>query len=526
MWSTGGWLRTVTAGLVLALVVAGGAATTGGYTGGDMAAAAVNSGGIPIEVRARGITGEELIELRVDGVVIDSWRLSVDFRDLSTTHVGSIAEGDIEVAFTNDGLGADGRSRDVQVDSITVDGIVHQTEDPDVLSTGTWVSGSGCVVDTPTGSEWLHCNGHFAYAVGPVHDGPTITIVARGRTGAEEIRVKADGNEVVAGHRLSTSMTAHQFPLDSIPEIVRVYFTNDGWTGQVNRDVQIDHIIIGDRTYESEDPSVYSQGSWTPDNGCEAGTKQSEWLHCNNAYFRYEIIDDSPPEFNRRIFFSVDTMDDDWRLQAADQSREFVTVRDDHVECTAGGFADDVGTHFARIRRDLDLVEGFTAQGPMAIASDFELPSDFYDRQDAYMRILTLDNYRFPMYRSETTPGANDDDEWRVGFLLYSDQRFRLVSDHQNNGHITLWTADQQLPTGRHTVRVEFTPSQTTDGSWSLYIDNQLVGSATGVQTVPSTLEPNEVAVTSIGGCIDGAASQDRQSVTMRVYSIEFEAAT
>lgn len=200
---------------------------------------------------------------------------------------------------------------------------------------------------------------------------------------------------------------------------------------------------------------------------------------------------------------------------------ESVDVRNGYVDCTAGGY--EAYTHFARIRRKIPRHDGYAASGLMITEMDYELPADFYDRQDSYMRILTLDNYPTEDPDGKTW-GANDDDEWRIGFLLYDDQMFRLISEHQNNDKIVLWEASERIPTGRHSVKVEFYPSQGSSGYWNLYLDGEHVAGESGVQTVPSSLHPDEVVMTGVGGCLDGAARQDSRTVSMRVYTIEFSA--
>ncbi len=74
-----------------------------------------------------------------------------------------------------------------------------------------------------------------------------------------------------------------------VPEQVRVRFLNDYFnsaTGE-DRNVRIEKINIDGTDYMSASPSVLSTGTWTTDNGCSKGYKQSEWLMCG-GYFQYK----------------------------------------------------------------------------------------------------------------------------------------------------------------------------------------------------------------------------------------------
>jgi hypothetical protein len=141
------------------------------------------------------------------------------------------------------------------------------------------------------------------------------------------------------------------------------------------------------------------------------------------------------------------------------------------------------------------------------------------------MRVLTAENTRGKYRSTGTSVGTNSDDEWRVGFAIYGgDGLFRLISDHQNHDNIILWMASQRLPTGQHVVRVEFVPSRGSDGAWALFIDGQQVGGATGVRTVPTSVDADDVVITRVGGCIDGASKQDTRSVQVNLYSLSVTA--
>jgi hypothetical protein len=72
------------------------------------------------------------------------------------------------------------------------------------------------------------------------------------------------------------------------PQDIRIRFTNDRYLpkkGQ-DRNLYIDKINLDGIDIETERNTTFSTGTWTSQNGCGNGFKQSEWLHCN-GYFEY-----------------------------------------------------------------------------------------------------------------------------------------------------------------------------------------------------------------------------------------------
>ena len=117
-----------------------------------------------ITVYAAGRTNTETMELRIDGQAVASWTnvagdaVSRSFVAYQHEVDGTVSASQVQVAFTND----DGGNRDLRVDRVEIGPTVYQTEAIATYSTGTWRSGSGCSTDYKR-SEWLHCNGYFAY---------------------------------------------------------------------------------------------------------------------------------------------------------------------------------------------------------------------------------------------------------------------------------------------------------------------------------------------------------------------------
>lgn len=67
---------------------------------------------------------------------------------------------------------------------------------------------------------------------------------------------------------------------------VEVRFINDDYQPApfVDRNAFVDKIIVNGVTYQSEDSSVYSTGTWTSVDGCNPGNKSQEWLNCNGSF--------------------------------------------------------------------------------------------------------------------------------------------------------------------------------------------------------------------------------------------------
>ena len=119
-------------------------------------------GVVPFVVRARGVSGEELLSVRVGGVVVDSFVVSSSFALYSVDLPAGTLLGDVEVAFTNDAVRG-GFDRNLSVDWAEFGGSRIETSASSTSSTGTWNSGTGCAASSVTVSETLHCNGAFRY---------------------------------------------------------------------------------------------------------------------------------------------------------------------------------------------------------------------------------------------------------------------------------------------------------------------------------------------------------------------------
>ena len=253
--------------------------------------------GSVIEIQAAGWTGEETLDLEIDGNVVASFEnVGGDapnrvFETLSYTHTGSVSIDQIRVAFNNNGVTTGGGDRNLQVDKVILDGQEFETEAPSVFSVGTAVFGVGCTSGFIQ-SETLWCNGYFEYSQ---PTGSSIQIVAGGETGEERIDLSIDGNIVASfenvggnpGNRVFQTFDYTHTTNVTIDQI-RVEFNNNGIsTGGGDMNLWVDKVVLDGTDFETEADDTYSVGSYLPGLGCTEGTLLTETLYCN-GYFEYQ----------------------------------------------------------------------------------------------------------------------------------------------------------------------------------------------------------------------------------------------
>ncbi|TWU48545.1 Quinoprotein glucose dehydrogenase B precursor [Rubripirellula tenax] len=251
---------------------------------------------LPITIRAAGVTGEENMQLRIDGSVVATWNgiggdaYGGQFNDFSYSADGISADR-ISIAFTNDLYDdAAGIDRNLRVDYITVDGQIFQTESPAVFSTGTWKPNDG-IVPGFRESEYLHTDGTFQFSdPGNPGGGTVVAITASGDTGAEAMTLQIDGADVrtwnaTATDAVYTFVAAGTVDADSI----RISFDNDVYdpANGIDRNLNVDQISLDGVVYQTEAPTTYSTGTWLPADGITPGFRQSETLH-SNGYFQFD----------------------------------------------------------------------------------------------------------------------------------------------------------------------------------------------------------------------------------------------
>lgn len=254
------------------------------------------------------------MQLLADNVVVQTWqdvRGNPDSRNfLEFTSTLSSRPNTLKIAFVNDHYGGPGQDRNLVVDRIAVDGVILETEDPAVQSTGTWRSQDDCSLGNKQ-SEILHCNGYFSFILPSTTPPPeippnpppaatsttsTIVIHAAGTPALGEYptlqlflndqlaHTFASVRGDAAGRIFEQLQYSRSTPI--LASQVKLQFSNDHYSGNEDRNLLIDKIVIDGVAHETEDPRTLSTGTWRSEDGCSPGNKRSEMLHCG-GYFLY-----------------------------------------------------------------------------------------------------------------------------------------------------------------------------------------------------------------------------------------------
>jgi glucose/arabinose dehydrogenase len=263
-------------------------------------------GHLAIEIWAAGQTSDELMELEINGEVVETWFV----RDTDATNgqflpyvydVDGISVDDIRINFVNDLYDPDnGVDRNLRIDRIVVDGVTYQTEDPSVFSTGTWLPADGVTAGFRQ-NEYLTNNGYFQFSSNATGSNGenTIEIDVRGDTGDEDFQLLIDGNVVQTYTDIGTSQRTFSFNTDEAitADRVRIAFINSVYDPQqgVDQNLIVDRIRINGQTFETEAASTFSTGTYVDGQGIIEGNWQSETLHAD-GYFQFSADDTTQAE--------------------------------------------------------------------------------------------------------------------------------------------------------------------------------------------------------------------------------------
>lgn len=142
------------------------ASTTTTTAGGD-------GGPGNILVRARGETGNESFELRVNDYTVATWNVSTSYQNFAQNVSNTSAN--VKVYFNDSG----GGNNDVQIDYIRTNNVTYQAENQ-ATNTGVWQN-SSC---GGSYSEWLHCEGYIDFGTLTISGSTTTTTAATTTTTA------------------------------------------------------------------------------------------------------------------------------------------------------------------------------------------------------------------------------------------------------------------------------------------------------------------------------------------------------
>ena len=260
--------------------------------------------GSTINVIAFASEGTETMELRIDGVVVQTWNNVSTATQTYAFQADTLVSADqIRVALVDAQWDpANGMDENLLVDRIEIDGEVFETEDPSTFSTATWKPEDGI---TPgfRESEALNHTGYFQYAdettpPPPPGDGSTITVFAAGESGTEDFELQIDGVAVAAWTNIDAAPQGYAFTTDTTvtADQIRVAFVNAQYdpANGIDENLVVDRIEIDGIVFETEADTVFSTGTWLPADGIQPGFRQSEFLH-NTGYFQYDADQPEPP---------------------------------------------------------------------------------------------------------------------------------------------------------------------------------------------------------------------------------------
>lgn len=123
--------------------------------------------------------------------------------------------------------------------------------------------------------------------VGSVDESPparqsTILVRAKGNLGTESVTLTIDGTKVATWPLTGSYQTFTHHTPDPATDI-QVGHSSGPWPNAI----LVDYVDINGTRHQSEDPTTLSSGSWNRGTRCAEGHKRSEWLACNNGWFRF-----------------------------------------------------------------------------------------------------------------------------------------------------------------------------------------------------------------------------------------------
>ena len=122
----------------------------------------------------------------------------------------------------------------------------------------------------------------------------TVQLLAAGADGTEQMQLQINGTAVQTWTLPSGANEGvfQPFVYESAgtvtPDQIRVEFLNDTYdpVNNIDSNLRLDAVVIDGQRFETEDPSVFSTGTWLPADGIVPGNRQSEYLNAN-GYFQF-----------------------------------------------------------------------------------------------------------------------------------------------------------------------------------------------------------------------------------------------
>ena len=156
--------RRLTLVLLLAALFTGVLATPSAEALPDTSLASQQARSVDVAIFARGGTGAEKLQLRIDGKTVKTFTMTTTLREYNFATPSAIGSKSLSLNFVND-ASVDNGDRAVTIDRIHVNDVQFQTEAPSVELLGAWHDGS-CKRAGNHQLETLTCNGYAEYNIG------------------------------------------------------------------------------------------------------------------------------------------------------------------------------------------------------------------------------------------------------------------------------------------------------------------------------------------------------------------------
>ena len=269
--------------------------------------------GTRIRVDAIGETGEENLQLQIDGVAVADFQL--DSADVSQSFF-FVTDEDIDISqlrisFTNDDFDpATGLDRNVTVSSFqaidlaTADRQIARTTDANVFGNNSYTEADGAQPGFGRGGV-LITNGFLEVREadgGGGSERTRIRVDALGETGEEILEIQV-GGEVVGSFNVSTTKDFYLATVDAdVPlEDVQIAFVNDDYDPAAGFDrnlivssFQVIDVETGERQVVlPTDSRVFSTGTYLDEDGVVSGFGRGDTLNVDGFFQFQEAIEES-----------------------------------------------------------------------------------------------------------------------------------------------------------------------------------------------------------------------------------------
>ena len=238
-----------------------------------------NQAATTIQVTARGVTGQESIELVIrNDQVMASWDLATTEQTYTATldEMIDISKDPIQIRFVDSSaLG----NQSIVVNRIVVNGQTLETEASTTFTSSD--SNSGYLQ-----TETLDESGSLQYLASP----STVLVRASGDEGTEDFKLVVDG-QVVQTTLVTTSFQdyVYQHPGPLTANDVRVVFDNDVFDAiaGIDTNLNVDYVEVDGERFESEGANTFAVGAYSViDDSVAPGYGRGSSLNAN-GYFQY-----------------------------------------------------------------------------------------------------------------------------------------------------------------------------------------------------------------------------------------------